>query len=115
MFSIERKLNDKVLIIRIKGYCKDESGTSILEKVREELTCKKLRGIILEFSECTSINSSGASRLMDTSELVVLDHETDLVVCGLDKTKSSFFEMFGILELAELKENLAEAISYLNS
>ncbi|MFZ5949995.1 MAG: STAS domain-containing protein [Candidatus Rifleibacteriota bacterium] len=113
MFSTEHKLDGQILVFFIKGYFQDESGTSLLEKVREELTGKKLRGIVLDFSQCTSINSSGVARLMDTSELVVLDHETDLVVCGLDKTKSSFFEMFGILELAELKENLDGAVAYL--
>lgn len=115
MFEVKSRFDGMILILQVEGYCEAEAGTRIFNKVKETVSEKKLKGIILDFSKCKVVNSSCIAKLMETAELVVYDFKNDIVVCGLDKTKASFFKMFGMLDLAELRKDIASAKEYLSA
>lgn len=113
MYKIESQRKQRVLVLDIQGYCEAEAGEEIASLIDKTFAAEKPGGVIFNFSECKVINSVCVSRLIETIELIACDHETDTVVCGLDPTKATLFKMVGMLDLAELKENIAEGMSYL--
>lgn len=115
MFVIKDRLDEMILVLQVQGYCESEAGTSIFNKVKETISQENLKGIILDFSKCKVVNSSCIAKLMETAELVVYDFKNDIVVCGLDKTKASFFKMFGMFDIAELKDDILSAKVYLTT
>ncbi|OGK07787.1 MAG: hypothetical protein A2W80_02755 [Candidatus Riflebacteria bacterium GWC2_50_8] len=113
MFKIDTQLDDKILVLSVQGYCESAAGKEIYEITKKAFTVQKLTGVIFDFSACKVINSSCIALLMETAELVTCDFRSDAVVCGLDQTKISFFKMFGMLDLAELKDDIESAKKYL--
>ena len=113
MFKIEKQLDKKVLVLSIQGYCETEAGKEISDAINEAFAGEKPTGVIFDFGGCKVINSCCISQLIETIELVACDFHTDTVICGLDQTKVTLFKMVGMLELAELKDDVASARKYL--
>ncbi|OGK07786.1 MAG: hypothetical protein A2W80_02750 [Candidatus Riflebacteria bacterium GWC2_50_8] len=113
MFKIDKQLDKQVLILSVQGYCETEAGQEIFDKINEAFAAVKPTGVIFDFSACKVINSCCISQLIETIELVACDFNCDVVICGLDQTKVTLFKMVGMLELAELKDDVAAALKYL--
>ena len=113
MFRIEKKLDRNILILSIQGYCETEAGKEIFDAINEAFSGKKPAGVIFDFSANKVINSCCVAQLIEAIELITCDFRTDAVLCGLDQTKISLFKMVGMLELAELKDDVESARKYL--
>jgi anti-anti-sigma regulatory factor len=114
LYKIESQRRQRVLVLDIQGYCEAEAGEEIASLIDKTFAAEKPGGVIFNFSECKVINSVCVSRLIETIELIAYDHETDTVVCGLDQTKATLFKMVGMLDLAELKDDIETGIKYLD-
>ncbi len=115
LFSVESRIDENILLVSIAGYCEKEAGSRIFAAVKQAIENQSLKGVILEFGQCSSINSSCIATLMETAELVTYDFKSYVVVCNLDQTKASFFKMFGLLDLAELQPDIDSAKKYLRA
>ncbi len=113
MFKVKKQLDKQVLILSIQGYCETEAGKEIFDAINEAFAGEKPTGVIFDFSGCKVINSCCVSQLIEAIELVACDFHTDTVICGLDQTKVTLFKMVGMLELAELKDDVGSAKKYL--
>ncbi|PKL48144.1 MAG: hypothetical protein CVV42_10825 [Candidatus Riflebacteria bacterium HGW-Riflebacteria-2] len=114
LYKIDTQRQERILVLNIEGYCEAEAGEEIAEAIDKTFAAEKPAGVIFDFKECKVINSVCVSRLIETIELIAYDHETDTVICGLDQTKATLFKMVGMLDMAELKDNVAEGIQYLS-
>ncbi|MBU1106949.1 MAG: hypothetical protein KKB51_09805 [Candidatus Riflebacteria bacterium] len=113
MFKIEKKRDEKIFILSIQGYCEAEAGKEIFDAINEAFSGKKPAGVIFDFSENKVINSCCVAQLIEAMELITCDFRTDVVFCGIDKTKVALFKMVGMLELAEVTDDLVSAKKYL--
>lgn len=114
MYQIDTQLEDSILVLNIQGYCEAEAGEEISTTIDKAFATEKPAGVIFNFNECKVINSVCVSRLIETIELIACDFETDTVICGLDPTKATLFKMVGMLDMAELKDDVAEGKKYLS-
>ena len=113
MYKIDSQRNQRVLVLNIRGYCESEAGEEIARLIDKTFAAEKPAGVIFNFNDCKVINSVCISSLIETIELIACDYETATVICGLDQTKATLFKMVGMLDLAELKEDIEGAMKYL--
>ncbi len=113
MFTLEKKSFDKNLVVKVAGYCSQNAGDSLLKMVQEIFEAGLAKNLILEFSQCHGVNSPGVARILEATEQVIEDFGGKVYICGLDKVKTSFFEMVGVLELAEAFSTEEEALKAL--
>lgn len=115
MYKIGTRKNQNTLTAIVEGYCNQEAGDELVSKVQLELESGNTRNLILNFADCSGVNSPGVARILEITEMVIEDFNGRVFICGLDKVKTSFFEMVGILELAKVLENEAEALKSISS
>lgn len=115
MYKIGTSKNDTILTANIEGYCNQDAGDELVNKVQLELESGSSRHLILNFADCSGVNSPGVARVLEITEMVIEDFNGQVFICGLDKVKTSFFEMVGILELAKTAENEAAAFKIISS
>ena len=115
MFTCETSCNGGVYQILLKGYADQHAAVKLEQIVIRALKDETLLGIVFDFKACKVFNSPCIVKLYELVEMATVEREISVVFSGLDKTKASFFEMFGILEVAEMRETLEEALAYLRS
>jgi len=113
LHKIDSFRNQRILVLNIQGYCEAEAGEEIACIIDKTFAAEKPAGVIFNFGECKVINSVCVSRLIETIELISCDFKTDVVICGLDQTKATLFKMVGMLDMAELKDNVDAGLKYL--
>lgn len=106
MLTTETKPN--CVVIRLDGYLDGETGQQ-LQQLLEGLLCRGLRGIVLEFSKCTNINSLGVSSMLDITMRVTEDFGGKLVLTGLNELHRKVMILSGIIPMATSAPNLHEA------
>lgn len=106
ILTIENKPN--CVIIRLDGYLDGETGQQ-LQQLLEDLLCRGTRGMVLDFSTCTSINSLGVSCLLEIVIRIVEDFGGKLVFIGLNELQRRVMVLSGIIPMAISAPNLAEA------
>ncbi len=100
--------------LKIKGYFNKETGTAILPIVDELLGSGKVK-ILIDFSECTVLNSPGVSAVLAITMKIVEDFQGKLVLFGLNELKLSVLDFTGVTELAQTAKNPADAIQLVKS
>ncbi|MBF0407199.1 MAG: STAS domain-containing protein [Candidatus Riflebacteria bacterium] len=95
-------------VISFEGYCSNDGGKALSNKVREILKQSKNR-IVLDFSRCTIISSPGMAALLDTAMEIVEDFQGKCCIAGLDQPKKQFLQMAGIIPILDTAETIEEA------
>jgi anti-anti-sigma regulatory factor len=114
LYSIEARREGKIFILNIGGYCETEAGVEIAEEVEQAFSAERPTGVIFNFARSKVINSCCISQLIEIMETINSDYHADIAICGLDQTKVTLFKMVGMLEIAELKDNLEAAKNFLS-
>lgn len=104
--TIENKPN--CVIVRLDGYLDGETGQQ-LQQLLEGVLCRGTRGLVLDFSKCTSINSLGVSCLLETVIRIVEDFGGKLVLVGMNELQRRVMILSGIIPMAISSPNLDEA------
>jgi len=110
MFNLNKHLHGSTLVIKIEGYCNQDAGDDLLKIIQGEFESGSSKHLVFNFSLCNGVNSPGVARVLEATEIVTEDFNGRVYLCGLDKIKTSFFEMVGILELAEAVSGEEEAL-----
>lgn len=108
-FTITSGEKDGVTIFSFSGYCTADAGIHLSGMV-EELMQTPRKGIVWDFSACRLINSPGVVALMDVAMRIVDDFKAALVITGADATQISVFRMAGVIPVADLANDLDEAV-----
>jgi anti-anti-sigma factor len=108
-FHISHEENGDIQVLKVSGYFNADAGKEFQRVINELLSRKKV-GIVVEMSQCPSVNSPGAAVLLETAYRIVEDYRGKMIFAGLNGLKISFFEMAGILPLAGIADSLAEAL-----
>lgn len=106
ILTIENKPN--CVIIRLDGYLDGETGQQ-LQQLLEDLLCRGTRGMVLDFSTCTSINSLGVSCLLEIVIRITEDFGGKLVFVGLNDLQRRVMVLSGIIPMAISAPTLVEA------
>lgn len=96
------------VIVRLDGYLDGETGQQ-LQQLLEGLLCRGTRGMVLEFSKCTSINSLGVSCLLEIVIRIIEDFGGKLVFVGLNELQRRVMVLSGIIPMAISAPNIDEA------
>lgn len=104
--TTENKTN--CVIVRLEGYLDDDTGHQ-LQQLLEDLLCRGVRGMVLEFSKCTNINSLGVSALLDITIRIIEDFGGRLVLTGMNELQRKVMILSGMITLAKSAPNLDEA------
>ena len=113
VFEIKEEGIQGIPVFLMSGYFNVDAATRLTELVKGKLESGQIR-IALEFSGCSAVNSPGVATLMDLAILVNDDYRGQMVFCGLDEMKRSFFKMVGIFTAATevpTKEAAAQKLS----
>jgi len=107
-FTFETIENGEINIFKLKGYFTGDSGIVLTQKVDELLKSGKIF-IVLDFLDCSSVNSLGAASLLDLALKVIDVFRGRFILTGLNQLKVSFFSMAGIIPVAEVASTIEEA------
>ena len=111
-FEIKEEIHQTVVVLGLHGYFSDESGKILLAKIRPLLQEKRMR-FVIDFTDCSSINSPGAAKLMEIVLLIVEDFRGAVVITGLKPLAASLLSMVGVIPPAEAAATVPEAIAKL--
>ena len=114
MYKIDSRKIETALVVIVEGYCNQEAGDEIIQFVQQQFETGKAKNLIFNYFNCTGINSPGVARVLEATEIVTEDFAGQVYICGLDKVKTSFFEMVGILELAEIAKDESTAVKMIS-
>ena len=114
MFEISKSSHERIAMLKVNGYCNQEAGDELLKIVRHEFETGSFADLIIDFAQCSGVNSPGVARVLEAAEIVTEDFGGSVVMSGLDKIKRSFFQMVGILELAAAAPDETAAIKLLS-
>jgi len=104
--TIDNKPN--CVIVRLEGFLDGETGQQLQQMLEGQL-CRGIRGLVLEFSKCTGINSLGVSCLLEISIRIIEDFNGRLVLVGLNELQRRVMILSGIIPLATSAPNIDEA------
>ena len=90
-----------VSLIGISGYYNEDGGRELRRTVEGILRSGKNR-IVVNFANCTGINSPGVAVMIELAVLITEDFRGKMVLCGLDELKKKVFNLAGILGLAQV-------------
>lgn len=96
------------VIIRVDGYLDGDSGQQLLQLV-EDLLCRGVRGIVVDFTRCGNINSLGVSSLIDVAIRIIEDFGGRLAFTGFSELQRKVLILAGIIPMAVAAPTLAEA------
>lgn len=114
MHQLTSELKVGILSVGISGYCDETCGDALMKLIRKALEEDKAAHFILDFSECSVVNSPGIAQVVEGVELIHIDFQGQVAICGLDATQKSFFRMTGIFEMAMLAEDRVQATHLLS-
>lgn len=100
--TLHRSSEGEVVVLAIEGYCDEDSGRLIRERIEQELRDGQCR-FVLDFAQCPLINSPAIGALVEASLTVHDDFKGRIVLCGLDPLKQKVFR------LAQITPTCAEA------
>lgn len=93
----------------INGYLASDGGEELRKVVIDLLKTGK-NEIILDFSKCSIISSPGVAAIFDSICRIQEDYQGNSVIMGLDKSKTDFLFMTGVLPMIEAASTIEEAI-----
>lgn len=99
---------DSVVIAIIKGYFNADAGEDLNDRIDRLALAGKVR-IIIDFSDCTLLNSPGVTSMVDITLKVSEDFDGKLVFFGLDQIKYNVLRTVHVIPPAEVASSLAEA------
>jgi len=111
-FEITEKLDVQTVILRLEGYFSQDAG-KVLQKHVENLLHQKFMFFVIDFSNCSSINSPGAAALLDTTMLIVEDFRGAVVLSGLKPLAAALLSMVGVIPPAMTAANVEEGLKAL--
>jgi hypothetical protein len=95
-------------VFQVSGYFSQESGDQLVDRVRPFLLNGQT-SVVVDFSECSNINSLGVSRLYVLALMIADDFVGNLYLTGLDSIKISVLTISGIFPLATPASSVDEA------
>ncbi|MBF0499054.1 MAG: STAS domain-containing protein [Candidatus Riflebacteria bacterium] len=116
MESFEIKFDESLAypVFHVKGYYSDHTGAQVAEKANQLLRGGKVR-LIIDFTECFSINSPGIASLMDLGLIVTDDFKGRLILTGLNTLCLKVLNIAGIIPFIESTPTIPEAIKQLET
>ncbi len=108
-FTVESRQKGEVEILICRGYLNREGGAGLRKAVEEKLERSRIF-FVMDFSECTGLNSPGVGEIMGIAIFVTEDFRGKLILCGLDDLKRKVFDMAGIFQNAQEAPNEGEAL-----
>jgi len=115
MPDLEMELKDGVFSVTVSGYCNETTGDSLVGEIKKVLEEGKARKFLMDFSACEIVNSCGVAKVLDAVEMIGIDFQGKVIICGLNVTTKSFFDMVGVFDSAEFTSTLAEARKFIKS
>ncbi len=109
-FTIDVRQEGEIPILTVKGYFSQETGDKAMEVV-DGLLDQGRRNFVMDFSDCSLVNSPGTVMVLKIAMKVVEDHKGIFVICCVDELKFTVFDMAGVFPLAEKRDSLPEALS----
>jgi len=91
--------------VRFTGYLGKEGGEKLLATIVPILKSGKT-GIVIDLVDCKVISSPGIAALWDILMIVTDDYKGKVVLSGLDKSKTMFLKIAGVLPLAQTAETV---------
>jgi len=112
--SVQHSEKEGVCIIQVKGYCETQAGENILkiveQRLRNQCVC-----FVIDFTECTIINSPGISKLGEVSQKIVEDFQGRLFLTTSNPLIKRVFEVSGLTLEAQVAANVDEALKWIKS
>ena len=99
-------------VVGFKCYLAGNGGEKLKETIVPMLKSGKIN-IVINLAECKTISSVGIAALLEILMLILDDFKGEMVLTGLDKSKTVFLEMTGILPLAPTAANVEDACKML--
>lgn len=99
-------------VFDISGYFAKEGGAMLRRQVMEILE-RRPGSFVFDFRGCSLISSPGAAALLDLSLIIVDDYQQRLVISGLDRSKTEFLDITGVIPVAEVAKTREEALQIL--
>jgi anti-anti-sigma regulatory factor len=112
-FEISQHQMEKATVFAIKGYLNAEAGKEVMRVAEEALKAGKIF-LIVDFSECPSVNSPGSAALLDVTLKALDDFKGRVILTGLKKSQVNFFSMAGIIPTAEVDDTVEKACQRIN-
>ena len=111
-FDITDILTEDFPVIGVSGYLAAEAGERLHEVVFRHLKEGRVK-IILDFANCTLINSPGAVILTDLILEVSQDYKGMVIAVGLDGVKITILKMTGAANYCQTGKNIQEGVDKL--
>ena len=109
--TLRERRAGNVGVLEVDFYLNGE-GSGFLAKVFDQLLERDDRSFLLNLEKMSIINSVGISRLIQIIERVKVNSGR-IVLCGVSKTITKTFHLFGIANTVDLYETESEALSHM--
>jgi hypothetical protein len=99
---------EDVAIAVIKGYFNADAGEMLSERV-DRLGLKGVVKLVVDFTQCTLLNSPGVTSMVDIALKISEDFEGRIALVGLDNLKLQVLKTVHVIPPAEVALTLDEA------
>ncbi|MFP4108761.1 MAG: response regulator [Desulfonatronovibrio sp.] len=104
---------EQVAIVAIQGNI-NASHEDLFINVSDEIAGGKQSGVLLRFSENSSVSGAGIGILIQVITRF-LDNEKKVAITGLSENMNKFFNIVGISEMANVFQSEEDALAYLSA
>ncbi len=110
--DLRETVHEGFVILHVIGYCEAELGARLVERIESLARAGNTR-IVIDLATCSIINSPGVASLLDAALRLVEDFRGRLVLCGLDRLKTSVLSMAKVLPMVPATADVPTAVALL--
>lgn len=109
-FEVIQQEKEGFPVFSVKGYFNKESGAKLISLVEPLLEAGQVT-FLLDFTDCTVLNSPGIGQLMEIVFKTTDDFKGKIILFGANALKLQALKLTGLLNNIEIAQDLLEGIA----